>query len=149
VVKSNQLKNIVLLPTTRGVNSGDDTAQQKTGHFLFANLNQLFFHRFSAANYDSVLSFFLARQVSEMDGSPQWILNESSKSTENALIEWLQKDTTNYFPKSKVYVVSLIISVVSKTGFGIILAHLVCIKSEKCRNARKLASACLKDNSDP
>jgi hypothetical protein len=41
-----------------------------------------------------------------------------------------QKDTTKYFLKSKVYVVSLIISVVSKTGFGIFLAHLVCFKSE-------------------
>jgi hypothetical protein len=40
-----------------------------------------FFHRFSAAKYDSVLSFFPARQVSEI------ILNESSIITENSLIE--------------------------------------------------------------
>jgi hypothetical protein len=39
-----------------------------------------FFHRFSAADYDSVVSFFPARQGSEI------VLNESSKSTENALI---------------------------------------------------------------
>jgi hypothetical protein len=43
------------------------------------------------------------------------MLNESSKSTENALIEWLQKDETKYFLKSKVYGVYLVISVVSKT----------------------------------
>jgi hypothetical protein len=48
--------------------------------FLQAKLNFIF-HRFSAANYDSVPSFFPARQASEI------ILNESSKSTENALIE--------------------------------------------------------------
>jgi hypothetical protein len=61
---------------------------------------------FSAVNYDIVLSFFPARQVSEI------ILNESSKSTKNALIEWLQIGTTKYFLKSKVYLVSLVISVV-------------------------------------
>jgi hypothetical protein len=33
--------------------------------------------------------------------------------------------------KSKVYMVSLVINVVSKTDFGIILVHLVCLKSEK------------------
>jgi hypothetical protein len=71
-----------------------------------------------------LLAFFPARQVSEI------ILNESSKSNENAL-EWLQKATTKYFLKSKVYVVSLVSSVVSKTGFGIFPAHLVCLKSEK------------------
>jgi hypothetical protein len=87
---------------------------------IFSTIFSTIFHRFLAANYDSVLSFFPARQVSET------ILNESSKST-----EWLQKDTTKYFPKFKVYVVSLIIGVVSKTGFGNFLAHLVCLKSEK------------------
>jgi hypothetical protein len=69
--------------------------------------------------------FFPARQVSEI------ILNESSKYTENALIERLQKDPTKYFPKSKYYVVSLVIILVFKTGFGIFLAHLICLKSEK------------------
>jgi hypothetical protein len=39
--------------------------------------------------------------------------------------------TTKYFLKSKAYVVSLVISVVSKNGFGIFLAHLVCLKFEK------------------
>jgi hypothetical protein len=47
--------------------------------FLQAKLN--FFHRFSDANYDSVLSFFPARQVSEK------MLSDSFKNTENALIE--------------------------------------------------------------
>jgi hypothetical protein len=41
------------------------------------------------------------------------------------------KDTTKYFLKFKEYVVPLVISVVSKTGFGIFLAHLVCLKSKK------------------
>jgi hypothetical protein len=52
-----------------------------TQHYFFRELNSTFFQRFSAANYDYVLSFFPARQVSEI------ILHESSKSTENALIE--------------------------------------------------------------
>jgi ADP-heptose:LPS heptosyltransferase len=101
------------------------TQPNKKQVFFFPEAKLNFFHRLSAANYDSVLSFFLARQVLDV------ILNESSKSTENALIEWLQKATTKYFPKSKYYVVSLIISSVSKTGFVIFLAHLVCLKFEK------------------
>jgi hypothetical protein len=44
-------------------------------------LPQNFRFQFQPAYYDSVLSFFPARQASEI------ILNESSKSTENALIE--------------------------------------------------------------
>jgi hypothetical protein len=59
-----------------------------------------FFHKLSAADYHSVISFSPARQGSEIV-----VLNESSKSTENALIEWLQKDITKYFLKSKVYMV--------------------------------------------
>jgi hypothetical protein len=65
-----------------------------TLRYFFRELNTTFFHGFSAVNYDSVLSFFPARQVSEI------ILNESSKSTENALIEWLQQDKAKYFLKS-------------------------------------------------
>jgi hypothetical protein len=52
-----------------------------TQHFFFRELNATFFHRLLAANYDCALSFFPARQVTEI------ILNESSKRTENALIE--------------------------------------------------------------
>jgi protein-arginine kinase activator protein McsA len=61
------------------------------------------FHGFSAANNDSAVTFFPARQVSEI------VLNESSKSTENAL-----KRCNKIFSKFKVYVVSLVIIVVSK-----------------------------------
>jgi hypothetical protein len=39
------------------------------------------------------------------------------------------KDTKKYSPKSKVFVVSLVISVVLKTGFGTFLAHLECLKA--------------------
>jgi hypothetical protein len=39
--------------------------------------------------------------------------------------------TKHYFPKSKVNVVSIVISVISRIGFGIFLVHLVCLKSEK------------------
>jgi hypothetical protein len=46
------------------------TAQQKTGHFLSASFY-----------YGSVLGFFPERQVSEI------VPNESSKTTENAIIE--------------------------------------------------------------
>jgi hypothetical protein len=52
-----------------------------TQHDFFREVISTFFHKFSATNYDSVLSFFPARQVFEI------ILNESSKSTENALTE--------------------------------------------------------------
>jgi hypothetical protein len=79
------------------------------------------FHRFSAADYDSVFSFFPARQGSEI------VLNESSKITENAL----QKNTTKYFRECKVNVVFFVINFVSKTGFGIFSAYLVCLKFEK------------------
>jgi hypothetical protein len=99
----------------------------KKWRYSFRKLKSTFFHKFSAVNYDSVLSFFPGRPVSAI------ILRESSKSTGNVLIEGLQKDTTKYFLKSKVYVVSLVKSVVSKTGFGIFLAHLVCLKSEKSK----------------
>jgi hypothetical protein len=62
---------------------------------------------------------------------PEIFLNESSKNTENALIEWLPKETTKYFPNTKVYVVSLDLSLVFKTVFGIFLAPLVYLKSVK------------------
>jgi hypothetical protein len=112
------------------------TQPSKNRSFSSHKLNSTFFHTFSAAHCDSVLSFLPATQVSEI------VLNESSKSSENALIEWLEKDTTKYFLKSKVYVVSLVMSVVSKTAFGIFLAHLVCLKSEnqKCLEASKCIS---------
>jgi hypothetical protein len=58
-----------------------------------------FFINFQLLKIYSVHSFSPARQGSKI------VLNESSKSTENALIEWLQKDITKYFLKSKVYVV--------------------------------------------
>jgi hypothetical protein len=64
-----------------------------------------------------------ARQV------PEIILSESSKDSENALIEWLQKETTRYFPKTKEYVVSFVLSLACKTVFGIFLGPLVCLKS--------------------
>jgi hypothetical protein len=41
------------------------------------------------------------------------------------------KRLNKIFPEIQVYVVYLAISVVSKTGFGIFLAHLACLKSEK------------------
>jgi hypothetical protein len=58
-------------------------------------------------------------------------LSESSKNTENAPIEWLRKETTRYFSKIKVYVVSLVLSLVYKTVFGIFLAPLFGLKSVK------------------
>jgi hypothetical protein len=77
------------------LNSDYHNPKKKVIFFPQAKLN--FFHRFLADNYDSVLSF--SGQVSEI------ILNESSKSPKNVLIECLQKDTTKYIPKSKVNVV--------------------------------------------
>jgi hypothetical protein len=55
---------------------------------------------------------------------PKIIVIESSKKNKNALIEWLRKETTKYFTKTKKYVVSLILSLVFKTVFAIFLAHL-------------------------
>jgi hypothetical protein len=63
-----------------------DIQQPNKKQVIFFPQNKLnFFHRFSAVNYDSRLSFFPARQVSEI------ILNESSKSTENALLSDYKK----------------------------------------------------------
>jgi hypothetical protein len=66
------------------------TQPNKKQDIFFPQAKLNFFHRLSVAHYDSVPSFFTARQVSEI------ILNESSKSTENAL-----KDETEHVPKSK------------------------------------------------
>jgi hypothetical protein len=77
-------------------------------------------------NKDSVFRFFPARQV------PEVILNESSKNTENALIECHRKETLRFFfLKTEVYVVSLALSLVFKTVFGNVLAPLVGLKSAK------------------
>jgi hypothetical protein len=75
---------------------------KKKGSEYTTRQNSMFFFSFD-------LRFSLARQV------PEIILSESSKNTENALIEWLPKETTRYFPKTKVYVVSLDLSLVFKT----------------------------------
>jgi hypothetical protein len=58
-------------------------------------------------------------------------LQESSKNTQNALIEWIRNETTRCFTKIEVYVVSKVLSLVFKTVFGIFLAHIFCLKSLK------------------
>jgi hypothetical protein len=71
---------------------------------------------------------------------PEIILNESSKNTENALIEWLWKATARYFMKTQV--VSLVLSLVLKTLWNIFSTSglsYIC----KMRNIWKLS------NSDP
>jgi hypothetical protein len=70
-------------------------------------------------DYDCVLRFFQARQDFEI------ILNESSNNIENVHIEWLWKETIKFFTKTKVYVVSLFLSLVFKTVFRIFLAPVV------------------------
>jgi hypothetical protein len=64
---------------------------------------------------------FPARQFREI------ILKKSSKNTQNALIEWLWQESTRYFTKIEVCVVSLVLSLVFKTVFKIFLAPLVCL----------------------
>jgi hypothetical protein len=65
----------------------------KNRSFSFRKLNSTFYHSFSAANYNSLLSFFPARQVSEK------ILNESSKST-GKCSNWVTPKTYNkIFPQ--------------------------------------------------
>jgi hypothetical protein len=68
--------------------------------------NQRILLNCGALSTNLFLKFFSARQLSEI------FLNESSKNTENDLIEWLRKETTRHFMKINVYVVSLI-----KSGF--------------------------------
>jgi hypothetical protein len=87
--------------------------QNPTKYMSFFFRKLTFFHGFLGAYYDSVQSFFSARQVSEI------ILNESFKSTKNAQIE-TTKIYKKHFPKSK----EVSLSVVSRTGFGIFLTHL-------------------------
>jgi hypothetical protein len=60
-----------------------------------------FLNDFGALSPNRFLDFFSARKV------PEIILNEYSKNTENAFIEWLRNETTRYFTKTKVYVVSV------------------------------------------
>jgi hypothetical protein len=69
---------------------------------------------FWCAESEFVFILILSRQVPEM------ILNESSKNTENTL----RKETTRHLTKTKGCVVSLVLSLVLKTVFGIFLAPL-------------------------
>jgi hypothetical protein len=85
--------------------------------------------------------FLAVRQVSEI------MFYESSKNTENALIEWLGKDNTRYFTKIKVYVVYLFMSLVFKTVFEILLAPLVGLKSVKIKCLETFKSV-IKEYSD-
>jgi hypothetical protein len=55
----------------------------------------------------------------------------TSKITDNTLIGWLQKETTRYFSKIKVHVVSFVLSLLFKNVFGMYLAPLVCLKAVK------------------
>jgi hypothetical protein len=50
---------------------------------------------------------------------PEIILNEYSRNTENDLFEWLGKETTRYFTKSKYTWFYSVLSLVFKTVFGI------------------------------
>jgi NADH:ubiquinone oxidoreductase subunit 5 (subunit L)/multisubunit Na+/H+ antiporter MnhA subunit len=83
--------------------------------------NQRFLLNFGALSPNLVFKFFSARQVSEI------FLNKSSKKTENALMA--SERDNKVFPKTKVYVISLVLSLVFKTVFGIFLSPLVCLKS--------------------
>jgi hypothetical protein len=74
--------------------------------------NHRFLHNFGALSPNPFLDFPQTRQVSEIT------LNESSKNTQTALIEWFRNETTRYFTKTKVYVVYLGWSLVIKTIFG-------------------------------
>jgi hypothetical protein len=51
------------------------------------------------------------------------------KALKMPLLSDYKYDSKKYFLKSKEHF--LVISVVSKTGFGIFLAQMVCLKSEK------------------
>jgi hypothetical protein len=66
---------------------------------------------------EPVFKFFPART--------EIVLNESFKKTESALIEYLCKVTSRYFTKIKINVVSLVLSLVFKTVFGVFLGKSV------------------------
>jgi hypothetical protein len=66
--------------------------QQIMNKFVCVEKNQRFLLNYGALSPDK---FFPARQVTDI------ILNEYSRNTENALVEWLGKETTSYFTKSK------------------------------------------------
>jgi hypothetical protein len=100
------------------------TTQQIMKKSMYFEKNQQLLLNFDADS-ESFIRFFPARLV------PQIILKESSKNTQHALIEWLRKETTRYFTKTKVNVVSLVLSLVFKTVFGIFLTSLICLKSVK------------------
>jgi hypothetical protein len=68
-----------------------------TQHYFSRELNSTFFIDFQLLITTPYLVF------SQHVRFPEIILNESSKNTDNVLIEWLQKDTTKYFLKPKVY----------------------------------------------
>jgi hypothetical protein len=89
------------------------------------SLKKMILAQFCCADSEPVFRFFPARKVYEITFS------ESSKNTENAPIEWLQKETTRYFLKTKVYVIPSVLSLVFKTVFGIFLTPPVCLKSVK------------------
>jgi hypothetical protein len=84
---------------------------------LLSKKDLVCFRELNPIDYHCIFEFFPARQVFEI------ILNESSMSL-NVLIEWLRKDKTKFFTKTRVYVVSLMLSLVFKTVFGIFLAAL-------------------------
>jgi hypothetical protein len=93
--------------------------------FVCVEKDQRCLRIFDVLSPNLFLKFLQSRQV------PEIILNESSKNTENALIELLRKETTRYFTKTKVYVVSLVLSLVFKIVFAIFLASLICLISVK------------------
>jgi hypothetical protein len=81
----------------------------------FYEKNQRFLIKFGACvESESVFGFFPALQVFMIIVS-----NDSPKPTEKALIEWLRKMIPKCFPKTNVYVDSLVLSLVFKTIFGI------------------------------
>jgi hypothetical protein len=63
--------------------------------FLCVEKNQRFLLNFDALGPNLFLRFLPTRQV------PEIILNEYSRNTANALFEWLGKETTRYFTKTK------------------------------------------------
>jgi hypothetical protein len=63
--------------------------------FLCVEKNQRFLLNLDVLSPNLFLRFLPTRQV------PEIILNEYSRNTANALFEWLGKETTRYFTKTK------------------------------------------------
>jgi hypothetical protein len=114
----------------------------KNRSFSFRRLNSTFFHRFSAPNYDSVISFFPSK--SGFWDNPQWIIQKHWKCP-----NWVTPKRNNKtFPKIQSIRGFFDNKCSFQNRFWNFSSTSDSSQIWKIRNAWKLSNACLKDNSD-